>query len=228
MTDAVVGVVAVVALGGVLRSSPPLTSGRGRSLRRAFGAFFGSVAVASFAGAALHGLFRDPASGGRRVLWKVSLGAIGASAAAGLDAAAALALHGTPTVVARAIAAAVLAAWLVVVAVATVPYRAVVALYAPVLAVFGGALASRLRHAPGPACRRRRPRRPRTDGRRCDHPGDRGPARPGRAQHALPRGPGDRSGRAGACRDGVDPAFERLSRAPTPRLSGIRSRVPAS
>lgn len=144
-TDAVVGVVALAALGGVLRTSPPPTSERGRSLRRAFGAFFGSVVVASFAGAALHGLFRDPASVGRRLLWKVSLGAIGASAAAGVDAAAALALRGLPALAARAIASVVLAAWLAVVAAATVPYRAVVALYAPALAVFGGALASRLR-----------------------------------------------------------------------------------
>jgi hypothetical protein len=143
-TDAVVGVVALAALGGVLRATSR-TSERGRSLRRAFGAFFGSVVVASFAGAALHGLFRDPASVGRRLLWKVSLGAIGASAAAGVDAAAALALRGLPALAARAIASVVLAAWLAVVAAATVPYRAVVALYAPALAVFGGALASRLR-----------------------------------------------------------------------------------
>jgi hypothetical protein len=144
-TDAVVGVVALAALGGVLRATSR-TSERGRSLRRAFGAFFGCVAVASFAGAALHGLYRDPASVGRRLLWKVSLGAIGASAAAGVDAAAALALRGTPAFVARTLAGLALAAWLVVIAVAAVPYRAVVALYAPALAVFGGALASRLRH----------------------------------------------------------------------------------
>jgi len=49
---------------------------------RAWRAFFGAVAVAAAVGGTVHGFFPDPASGPGRVLWQVTLLAIGATALA--------------------------------------------------------------------------------------------------------------------------------------------------
>lgn len=126
------------------------TAGRGhlatrrRELRRGFAVFFGSVAVASLSGAALHGLFPDRSDARRRPLWRLSLGAIGTSAAAGIDVAAALAMPRRAAVVARAAAAAVLAGWFTTLARSLPPYRAAVALTVPSIVVLAVALAGRL------------------------------------------------------------------------------------
>jgi hypothetical protein len=44
--------------------------------------FFASTALAALTGGAVHGLFLDPTSAGQRVLWPVTLLAIGATASA--------------------------------------------------------------------------------------------------------------------------------------------------
>jgi hypothetical protein len=149
LTDLAVAIVAAAVLRSTLaagRSRGAVRRGvrRTTELRRGFAAFFGAVAVASLAGAALHGLFPDRADARRRPLWRLSLGAIGASAAAGIDIAATLALPRRAAARARAAALAVLAGWFGVLAVSLPPYRAALALTVPSIVVLGGALASRL------------------------------------------------------------------------------------
>jgi hypothetical protein len=146
LTGLAVGTVAATLARSTLRAPvPPGRPGRrARELRRGFGAFFGAVAVASFAGAALHGLFPDRADTRRRPLWRLSLGAIGASAAAGIDVAAALAMPRRTAATVRAAAVAVLVGWVGILAVSFPPYRAVVALTVPSIGALAGALASRL------------------------------------------------------------------------------------
>jgi hypothetical protein len=51
-------------------------------LRCWFGLFFGSVALASLAGGTTHGFFLDPRSRGQKVLWPMTLIAIGVTALA--------------------------------------------------------------------------------------------------------------------------------------------------
>ena len=149
LTDLAVGIVAAAQTRSTLATRTPRgrSGRRARELRRGFTAFFGAVAVASFAGAVLHGLFPDRADARRRPLWRLSLGAIGASAAAGVDVAAALAMPPRMARGARAAAGAVLVGWFGVLAVSLPPYRAVVALTVPSIAVLAPALASRLRVA---------------------------------------------------------------------------------
>ena len=122
-------------------------------LRSPFLAFFGATAVASVAGAVLHGLTTDRSDPGRRALWRLSLSSIGVAALSSWSLAARLA--GPPGLRRRLdrTAAVVHIPYFVLVAGSDQAYRTAVVWYLPAAVALGGALASRLGDADdrGPA-----------------------------------------------------------------------------
>lgn len=118
--------------------------GRGSPIRRPFITFFVSTAVASFAGAALHGLLADRSDPRRRALWRGSLASIGIASLSSWWLGARLALADRATLVIR------LATWIHVpylVAVLRVdrPFWFAIVSYVPGAMFLTATLVSRLR-----------------------------------------------------------------------------------
>ena len=119
--------------------------GRRSPLRMPFVGFFGATAVASGAGAILHGLTSDRSDPRRRLLWRGSLGAIGVAAFASWLLALRLVIRGPIRGRLERLVAAAHAPYFGLVVATDQPYRTAVAWYVPGAATLGLALATRLR-----------------------------------------------------------------------------------
>lgn len=146
LTDLAVGLeaaafaVAVARPGG--RTSRP--TARARELARWFTISFASTAVAALAGAALHGLFPPGPSPARRVLWRISLGAIGIAGLSAWCLGAAIALPERIAARVRCVAVVAHVAYLLALVRSNPPYSVAVATYLPGAFALGLALVSRL------------------------------------------------------------------------------------
>jgi len=104
---------------------------RARRVHRSFVALFGASAVASLAGAAVHGLSASSEDPRRLIFWRASLAAIGVAGLSAWNAGAALALRGGGARVINAPVVAAHIAYLGLVVRRRPPFRLALAMYAP-------------------------------------------------------------------------------------------------
>ena len=144
LTDLAVGIEAA-ALGILLARTGPREGLAGSpSLRPWFVLFFGATSLAAFAGAALHGLFPQRETSGRRRLWRLSLGSIGLAALSAWCLGAILALPPATAVRVGRIATGLHLAYLASLVRRDPPYGVAIATYLPGAAAFGAGLTTRL------------------------------------------------------------------------------------
>lgn len=120
-------------------------SGRTSPLRGPLVTFFAATAIASTAGAALHGLTTDRSDPRRRALWRVSLGAIGLAALSSWWLAARLALGRRGSRIVTRGATILHVPYFAAVLGTDRPFRFAITSYLPGAFALGGALALRLR-----------------------------------------------------------------------------------
>lgn len=123
----------------------------GGFLRAAFVVLFASVALASFTGGTVHGFFPEVSSAGNRLLWPLTLLAIGVTAAAMLAIAAHLGLGRARGPMAAWLAGALWVAYALVVVRGNREFYVAIAAYLPAMLLFMAVLARRWlqRRTPG-------------------------------------------------------------------------------
>jgi len=140
LTDAALGFEA--AFFALRLGRRPKGTARARALGRSLTGLFAATSVASSCGAVLHGLVPDRNSTANRVLWRVSLIAIGGAALSGWSIGARLRLPPSAASRVERVAAAEFAAYALLAASTTLPYRIAIANYLPAAVFLALALAA--------------------------------------------------------------------------------------
>jgi hypothetical protein len=152
LTDAALAVEAA-AFALRLRREPADTP-KARALKRAFVGFFAATSVASTCGAILHGLVPDKESTSNRVLWRISMIAIGGAALSGWSLGARLLLPAPAATRVERLAATEFAAYTLLAGGTSIPYKVAIANYLPAAAFLGVALGAEARRpGAGPGAR---------------------------------------------------------------------------
>jgi hypothetical protein len=143
LTDLAIGIEAGTFAVAVARITPGV--GASTALRRWFVMFFAATSLAALAGAALHGLFPNRESIGRRRLWRLSLGSIGLAGLSAWCLGAQLALPRRRADGVAGVAGVVHGAYLAALSRTTPPYSVAIATYLPGALAMGVGLVTRLR-----------------------------------------------------------------------------------